>query len=119
MNAEEEIKRRSIQSGPPRSYVPLQAEASAEMSYATRNPPKVNVEVNFAGDVGGETDAAGNYNILARQWPPIPTSSPSATSIGRNSHGPFQHNTVIAYGIRVRAASSILTELFVDIGLLI
>ncbi|XP_020589346.1 LOW QUALITY PROTEIN: uncharacterized protein LOC110030775 [Phalaenopsis equestris] len=94
LNAEEEIKRRSIQSAPARSSVPLQAEASVDMSSAARNPPKVSVAVNFGGDVGGESDAAVNCNIQTRQWPPVLAASPSATSIGRTSHGSFQHNTV-------------------------
>ncbi|KAI0522319.1 hypothetical protein KFK09_004692 [Dendrobium nobile] len=98
LNAEEEIKRRSILSAPARSSGPLQAEASAEMNYAARNPPKIGVEVNFGGDVGGESDAAGNFSIQARQWPPMPITSPSTTSIGKTSHGPFHHTVHVPRG---------------------
>ncbi|KAK8946611.1 hypothetical protein KSP39_PZI006888 [Platanthera zijinensis] len=94
LNAEEEIKRRSIQSAAARQSAPLQADAPAHMSFAARNPSKISVDVSFRCDISGETDVTANQTAQGRQWPPMPTPSPSTTPISKTPRAPFHHSTV-------------------------
>lgn len=91
LNAEEEIKRRNIQSAAARSSAPPQPDAPAHTSFAARNLSKISVDVIFGGE---ETDVAANQSVQARQWPPMPTPSPSTTPISKTLRAPFHHSTV-------------------------
>ncbi|XP_026663751.2 uncharacterized protein LOC103715733 isoform X2 [Phoenix dactylifera] len=56
--------------------------------------PKISVDVNFSGDLGGESDLAANHNTQACQLNHLHGTSPSAVSFSRNPFGSLQHNTV-------------------------
>ncbi|XP_072958444.1 uncharacterized protein [Typha angustifolia] len=88
LNAEEEIKRRSMQS------VLLQAENAVNISSVPKQPPRISVEVNFGGDLGGESDAASNHTTQGRQMHQIHSTSPSAASFNRPAFSSLQHNLV-------------------------
>lgn len=95
LNAEEEIKRRSLQSPGFRASTPLPPETASDMNSVTRHAQKISVEVNFGGDLGGESDAAVNHNIQPRNLNPMNSTSPSAASLSRPTHGSLQHNTAL------------------------
>ncbi|WOL08049.1 hypothetical protein Cni_G16801 [Canna indica] len=92
LNAEEEIKRRSMQSPVLRPSIPQKAETTFEM-VATKQVPKLTVEVNFGSDSGGESDAAANHNNYGgRQLHHVHSTSPSAGSLTRTTFSSLQHN---------------------------
>ncbi|XP_020275683.1 uncharacterized protein LOC109850156 [Asparagus officinalis] len=92
LNAEEEIKRRNAQTAALRSSIPLQSETTVDMGSATRNVPKLSVEVNFSGDLAAESDATTNNSAQGHHMHQAPITSPSATSLRR----PFQQNTFLS-----------------------
>ncbi|URD94984.1 hypothetical protein MUK42_29445 [Musa troglodytarum] len=92
LNAEEEIKRRSMQSPVLHPSIPQKAEMTLEMG-SVKQVPKLTVEVNFGSDSGGESDAAAKNNSHVRQLHHIHSTSPSAASLTRTTFGSFQHNT--------------------------
>ncbi|PKA45583.1 hypothetical protein AXF42_Ash010922 [Apostasia shenzhenica] len=93
LNAEEEIKRRGMQSSQ-RSFVPTKAETAVEIGSAAKNPSKINIEVTFGGDLGVESDAAANHSI-------------PATSMSRTPRGALQHSTGhLSRGSLLQAAST-------------
>ncbi|XP_026663750.2 uncharacterized protein LOC103715733 isoform X1 [Phoenix dactylifera] len=94
LNAEEEIKRRNAQPYVMRASIPPQAETLVDMGSVTRQVPKISVDVNFSGDLGGESDLAANHNTQACQLNHLHGTSPSAVSFSRNPFGSLQHNTV-------------------------
>nr|XP_010934374.1 uncharacterized protein LOC105054526 isoform X2 [Elaeis guineensis] len=93
LNAEEEIKRRNVQPSVMRASIPLQAETSVDMGSVTRQVPKISVDVNFSGDLGGESDLAANHNTQARQLNHLHSTSPSAVSFSRTPFGSLQYST--------------------------
>ncbi|RRT38556.1 hypothetical protein B296_00046561 [Ensete ventricosum] len=96
LNAEEEIKRRSMQSPVLHPSIPQKAEMALEMG-SVKQVPKLTVEVNFGSDSGGESDAAAKNNSHVRQLHHIHSTSPSAASLTRTTFGSFQHNTVSGF----------------------
>nr|XP_018680331.1 PREDICTED: uncharacterized protein LOC103983482 [Musa acuminata subsp. malaccensis] len=92
LNAEEEIKRRSMQSPVLHPSIPQKAEMTLEMG-SVKQVPKLTVEVNFGSDSGGESDAAAKNNSHVRQLHHTHSTSPSAASLTRTTFGSFQHNT--------------------------
>lgn len=99
LNAEEEIKRRSMQSPVARPSAPYKADMAVEIS-AAKQVPKLTVEVNFGSDSGGESDAAANHSNHVRQLNHIHSTSPSATPLARTTFNSFQHNAVSGCIIR-------------------
>ncbi|KAJ0981598.1 hypothetical protein J5N97_009853 [Dioscorea zingiberensis] len=79
LNAEEEIKRRSLQPAGVRATTPV-AEPALEMGSSVRLISKINVDVNFSGDAGGESDITKNPNVHSRHLMPMHSTSPSAVS---------------------------------------
>ncbi|XP_010923338.1 uncharacterized protein [Elaeis guineensis] len=94
LNAEEEIKRRSMQPSVMLASIPLQAETAVDMGSVTRQAPKISVDVNFNCDLGGESDLVGNHITHARQLHHLQSTSPLAASFSRTPFGSLQHNTV-------------------------
>nr|CAD1818488.1 unnamed protein product [Ananas comosus var. bracteatus] len=78
LNAEEEVKRRTMLSSVP---MPL------------------HVEVNFGGDSAGESDAAPSHSSHGRQLHQIHSTSPSASSLNRPVFGSLQQNSNPSRGL--------------------
>nr|CAD1818379.1 unnamed protein product [Ananas comosus var. bracteatus] len=78
LNAEEEVKRRTMLSS---VTMPL------------------HVEVNFGGDSAGESDAAPSHSSHGRQLHQIHSTSPSASSLNRPVFGSLQQNSNPSRGL--------------------
>ncbi|KAM0944013.1 hypothetical protein DsansV1_C12g0114901 [Dioscorea sansibarensis] len=90
LNAEEEMKRRTVQPSGIRPTTPI-AEPAGEMGSAGRLVSKINADVNFNGDTGGESEIAKNPNVHSRHLIPMHGTSPSAMSPhSRTTNIPFQ-----------------------------
>lgn len=81
LNAEEEIKRRNVQSAAPHAWVPTQDETTADMGSASRLVPKLSVEVNFSGDQGMESDRTACHSSHGQQMTKPFTQNMPRTSL--------------------------------------
>ncbi|XP_031407214.1 uncharacterized protein LOC116215595 isoform X1 [Punica granatum] len=82
LNAEEELKRRSMQGMAMRPSVPLQVDVTNDSGSMTRHPtPRAGPEGNQGGDVeGGEAEDPSNHNIQSRPLLRMSSMSPSSES---------------------------------------
>uniref|UniRef100_A0A1S3Y802 Uncharacterized protein n=1 Tax=Nicotiana tabacum TaxID=4097 RepID=A0A1S3Y802_TOBAC len=94
LNAEEELKRRSMQGMAVRSSLPLQVDTTNDSGSMTRlNTPRMGSDGNLIGEMDGEGgDDASNQNMLSRNLLRMSSTSPSSESQLRKT----PYNVVIA-----------------------
>nr|XP_009757110.1 PREDICTED: uncharacterized protein LOC104210016 isoform X2 [Nicotiana sylvestris] len=82
LNAEEELKRRSMQGMAVRSSLPLQVDTTNDSGSMTRlNTPRMGSDGNLIGEMDGEGgDDASNQNMLSRNLLRMSSTSPSSES---------------------------------------
>ncbi|XP_059299936.1 mediator of RNA polymerase II transcription subunit 13 isoform X2 [Lycium ferocissimum] len=82
LNAEEELKRRSMQGMAVRSSLPLQVDTANDTGSMTRlNTPRMGSDGNPIGDMDGEGgDDASNQNMLSRNLLRMSSTSPCSDS---------------------------------------
>ncbi|XP_060170282.1 uncharacterized protein LOC132601095 isoform X2 [Lycium barbarum] len=82
LNAEEELKRRSMQGMAVRSSLPLQVDTTNDTGSMTRlNTPRMGSDGNPIGDMDGEGgDDASNQNMLSRNLLRMSSTSPCSDS---------------------------------------
>ncbi|CAL4935357.1 unnamed protein product [Urochloa decumbens] len=91
LNAEEEIRRRSMQASL-RVAMPQPSENTADGSSISRLGPRMTVDVNF-GDVAGDSDAGSNQGTPGRPLHHFHSISPSTASFVRATlQGVRQHS---------------------------
>ncbi|CAL4918500.1 unnamed protein product [Urochloa decumbens] len=91
LNAEEEIRRRSMQASL-RAAMPQPSENTADGSSISRLGPRMTVDVNF-GDVAGDSDAGSNQGTPGRPLHHFHSISPSTASFVRSPFGSLQGHT--------------------------
>ncbi|PUZ37515.1 hypothetical protein GQ55_9G126100 [Panicum hallii var. hallii] len=91
LNAEEEIRRRSMQASL-RAAMPQPSENATDGSSVSRLAPRMTVDVNF-GDVAGDSDAGSNQGTPGRPLHHFHSISPSAASFVRSPFGSLQGHT--------------------------
>lgn len=94
LNAEEELKRRSMQGVAVRSSLPLQVDTTNDTGSMTKlNTPRMGSDGKPIGEVDGDGgDDAANQNALSRNLLRMSSTSPSSDSQLRKT----PHNVVIA-----------------------
>ncbi|XP_062212099.1 transcription factor asR4-like [Phragmites australis] len=91
LNAEEEIRRRSMQASL-RAAMPQPSENGTDGSSVSRLVPRMTVDVNF-GEVAGDSDAGSNQGTPGRPLHHLHNISPSTASFARSPFGSLQHNS--------------------------
>ncbi|RLN15399.1 30 kDa salivary gland allergen Aed a 3 [Panicum miliaceum] len=91
LNAEEEIRRRSMQASL-RAAMPQPSENATDGSSVSRLAPRMTVDVNF-GDVAGDSDAGSNQGTPGRPLHHFHSISPSTASFVRSPFGSLQGHT--------------------------
>ncbi|CAN6281827.1 unnamed protein product [Urochloa humidicola] len=91
LNAEEEIRRRSMQASL-RAAMPQPSENTTDGSSVSRLGPRMTVDVNF-GDVAGDSDAGSNQGTPGRPLHHFHSISPSTASFVRSPFGSLQGHT--------------------------
>ncbi|XP_062214916.1 uncharacterized protein LOC133915679 isoform X2 [Phragmites australis] len=91
LNAEEEIRRRSILASL-RAAMPQPSENAADGSSVSRLVPRMTVDVNFS-DIAGDSDAGSNQGTPGRPLHHFQSLSPSTASFTRSPFGSLQHNS--------------------------
>ncbi|XP_066326304.1 acidic leucine-rich nuclear phosphoprotein 32-related protein 1-like [Miscanthus floridulus] len=91
LNAEEEIRRRSMQASL-RAAMPQPSENATDGSSVSRLAPRMTVDVNF-GDVAGDSDAGSNQGTPGRPLHHFHSISPSTASFARSPFGSLQGHT--------------------------
>ncbi|KAF8681868.1 hypothetical protein HU200_045314 [Digitaria exilis] len=91
LNAEEEIRRRSMQASL-RIAMPQPSENATDGSSVSRLAPRMTVDVNF-GDVAGDSDAGSNQGTPGRPLHHFHSISPSTASFVRSPFGSLQGHT--------------------------
>ncbi|XP_047088272.1 cyclic nucleotide-gated cation channel beta-1 [Lolium rigidum] len=91
LNAEEEIRKRSIQASS-RAAMPQPSENAADGSFVPRQVPRMTVDVNFS-EFAGESDAGSNQGTPGRPMHHVHNISPSTTSLARSPFGSLHHNS--------------------------
>ncbi|CAD6206254.1 unnamed protein product [Miscanthus lutarioriparius] len=91
LNAEEEIRRRSMQASL-RAAMPQPSENATDGSSVSRLAPRMTVDVNF-GDVAGDSDAGSNQDTPGRPLHHFHSISPSIASFARSPFGSLQGHT--------------------------
>jgi len=91
LNAEEEIRRRSILASL-RAAMPQPSENVTDGSSVSRLGPRMTVDVNF-GDVAGDSDAGSNQGTPGRPLHHFHNISPSTASFVRSPFGSLQGHT--------------------------
>ncbi|KAJ8563240.1 hypothetical protein K7X08_031692 [Anisodus acutangulus] len=98
LNAEEELKRRSMQGMAVRSSLPLQVDTTNDTGSMTRlNTPRMGSDGNPTGEMDGEGgDDASNQNMLSRNLLRMSSTSPSSESQLRKTsyNGPLSSRSV-------------------------
>lgn len=88
LNAEEEIRRRSMQASL-RVAMPQPSENATDGSSISRLGPRMTVDVNF-GDVAGDSDAGSNQGTPGQPLHHFHSISPSTASFVRSPFGSLQ-----------------------------
>ena len=88
LNAEEEIRRRSLLASL-RAAMPQPSENATDGSSVSRLGPRMTVDVNF-GDVAGDSDAGSNQGTPGRPLHHFHNISPSTASFVRSPFGSLQ-----------------------------
>lgn len=91
LNAEEEIRTRSMQA-PLRAAMPQQSENAADGSSVPRQAPRMTVDVNFS-EFAGESDAGSNQGTPGRPLHHVHSISPSTASFARSPFSSLHHNS--------------------------
>ncbi|CAD6341759.1 unnamed protein product [Miscanthus lutarioriparius] len=91
LDAEEEIRRRSMQASL-RAAMPQPSENATDGSSVSRLAPRMTVDVNF-GDVAGDSDAGSNQGTPGRPLHHFHSISPSTASFARSPFGSLQGHT--------------------------
>ncbi|CAN6287180.1 unnamed protein product [Urochloa humidicola] len=91
LNAEEEIRRRSMQASL-RAAMPQPSENTTDGSSVSRLGPRMTVDVNF-GDIAGDSDAGSNQGTPGRPLHHFHSISPSTASFVRSPFGSLQGHT--------------------------
>ncbi|TKV91932.1 hypothetical protein SEVIR_9G130300v4 [Setaria viridis] len=91
LNAEEEIRRRSMHASL-RVAMPQPSENATDGSSISRLGPRMTVDVNF-GDVAGDSDAGSNQGTPGRPLHHFHSISPSTASFVRSPFGSLQGHT--------------------------
>ncbi|EMS47215.1 hypothetical protein TRIUR3_17431 [Triticum urartu] len=94
LNAEEEIRTRSMQASL-RAAMPQPPENTADGS-VPRQVPRMTVDVNFS-EFAGESDAGSNQGTPGRPLHHVHSISPSTASFARSPFGSRNHNPLLSY----------------------
>ena len=104
LNAEEEIRRRSILASL-RAAMPQPSENVTDGSSVSRLGPRMTVDVNF-GDVAGDSDAGSNQGTPGRPLHHFHSISPSTASFARSPFGSLQVSCSNGYWIVLKSIST-------------